>query len=70
MDSSKTLIEDLQRQLNELKGRNIPLKVLRRRKMNVESDGGPAFLDSGATHPIGSNEVGDRVEAVADGKKI
>ena len=76
VDSTKDTIEHLQKQLNELKGRNAALRALRLTKMNVESEEQMALLDSGATHPMRSLEVGDRVDgfqrvmvSLADGKK-
>ena len=77
-DAQKTAMEDLQRQLNELRGRpGATLKAFKLTRMSAQENSPMALLDSGATHPLRSLEVGDdptsmsqvRV-ALADGTKI
>ena len=77
-EAQRNTMEDLQRQLNELRGRpGASMKAFKLTRMSAQEDSLMALLDSGATHPLRSLEVGDdpsqmsqvRV-ALADGTKI
>ena len=77
-DAQKNAMDELQRQLNELRGRpGGSLKAFKLTRMSAQEDSPMALLDSGATHPLRSLEVGDQPEtmsqvrvSLADGTKI
>ena len=70
-------LEDLQRQLDVLKGNPRSLRALRLTKMSTSMEDPWALLDSGATHPLRPLAADDCLEdfekvwvALADGKKV
>lgn len=73
---SGTSLSDLQRQLDELKGKSGSLRAFRLTKICTADDNALALLDSGATHPLRALRPDDvksfqRVKvALADGHKV
>ena len=78
--TAKPSLEDLQRQLNELRGdvsSGSKMKTFRLTKMALEGVDEMALLDSGATHPLRSLVPGDDLAvcqkvwvALADGHRV
>ena len=76
-EEPRATLDDLQRQLDALKSRNPSIRVLRLTKMNAATDDQLALLDSGATHPMRSLDINDKVNelqrvwvSLADGNKV
>ena len=74
---SQASLEDLQRQLDVLKGGPRSLRALRLTKMSTSMEDQWALLDSGATHPLRPLAADDCLDdfekvwvALADGKKV
>ena len=77
-ESQRATVEDLQRQLNELRSRpGGALRAFKLTRMSIQEESEMALLDSRATHPLRCLEVGDDPSSMAqvwvslaDGKKI
>ena len=76
-EEPRATLENLQRQLDALKSRSPSIRVLRLTKMNAATSEQLALLDSGATHPMRSLDINDKVDqlqrvmvSLADGKKV
>ena len=76
-EAQKATVEDLQRQLNELRSRPSALRAFKLTRMSMQERSQMALLDSGATHPLRCLEVGDDPStmgqvwvSLADGTKI
>ena len=75
--SAQPSLEDLQKQLDSLRGGPRSLRALRLTKMSTRSQEQWALLDSGATHPLRPLEPGDNLEdfdkvwvTLADGHRV
>ena len=76
-ENQRLTVEELQRQLNELRSRPGALRAFRLTRMSVPEEAQMALLDSGATHPLRCLEIGDEptkmdqvMVSLADGTKI
>ena len=76
-ETQRMTVEELQRQLNELRSRPGALRAFRLTRMSVPEEAQMALLDSGATHPLRCLEIGDEptkmdqvMVSLADGTKI
>ena len=76
-ETQRLTVDELQRQLNELRSRPGALRAFRLTRMNMPDEMQMALLDSGATHPLRCLEVGDEPASMtqvrvslADGTKI
>ena len=76
-ETQRMTVEELQRQLNELRSRPGALRAFKLTRMSIPEEAQMALLDSGATHPLRCLEIGDEptkmdqvMVSLADGTKI
>ena len=59
-------LEELQRQLDQLRSKQPSMKTMKLTRMSTTIDGAWALLDSGATHPLRSLQSTDRLETLKE----
>ena len=59
-------LEELQRQLDQLRSKQPSMKTMKLTRMSTTRDGAWALLDSGATHPLRSLQSTDRLETLKE----